>query len=111
MALNPIRWWHWLPRFSWHVAGLVEHADEVPDRLPSKAAVVVGTENYPKWIAFDCPCRSGHRIMIPLDNSHDPHWTLRSKKPLTIYPSVDFRTHQKRCHYFIRGGRVLWAHD
>lgn len=109
MAVNPIRWWHWLPRFRFFVAGQVEHADEVPEHLPAKAAIVVGTPRHPKWLAFDCPCRTGHRILISLDPARSPRWTVTNERPLTVVPSVDYRTAAKRCHYFIRGGWVLWS--
>jgi hypothetical protein len=107
--MNPVRWWHWLPRFRWFIAGTVEQADEVPERLPSKAAILVGSMQQPKWLAFDCPCRTGHRILIPLHRAQNPHWRVLAEKPLTVAPSVDYRTPQKRCHYFIRGGWVLWS--
>ena|ERR1043166_8637274 len=109
MAMNPIRWWHWLPKFSWRVAGTVEHADEVPDHLPSKIAIVVGSTERPKWLAFDCPCRTGHRILIPVDPAQRPSWSLVDTSPLTIAPSVDSHSPGRRCHYFIRSGRVVWA--
>lgn len=107
--MKPIRWWHWFPRFRWFIAGTVEHADEVPDHLPSKAAVLVGSLQEPKWLAFDCPCRSGHRILIPLHRQQTPHWRVLAQKPLTVAPSINFQSAQKRCHYFIRGGKVMWS--
>ena len=107
--MNPIRWWHWLPRFRFFIAGNVEQADEVPEHLPAKAAILVGTMQQPKWLAFDCPCRTGHRILIALDRAHRPHWQVKGLKPLTVVPSIDYLTPQMRCHYFIRDGRVLWS--
>lgn len=107
--MNPIRWWHWFPRFRFFIAGTVEQADEVPERLPAKVAILVGTTQYPKWLAFDCPCRTGHRILIPLERTRVPHWRVLSETPLTVDPSVDYRTPQKRCHYFMRGGKVVWT--
>ncbi|MET4606719.1 hypothetical protein ABIB90_006221 [Bradyrhizobium sp. JR4.1] len=59
-----IRWWqwiwlHWLPRQPLRCLGEVESADEIPEKLPQHAAVVVRTSTRPKWVAFDCPCKSG----------------------------------------------------
>jgi|SRR5581483_10348572 len=107
--MNPIRWWHWLPRLRFFLAGCVEHADEVPQYLPAKAAVLVGTMRQPKWLAFDCPCRTGHRILVPLEHTRIPHWRVLREKPLTVAPSVDFRTAKQRCHYFIQDGWVIWS--
>lgn len=105
-----ISWWHWiLPRGTWRVIATVDAADEIPQRLPRNSAVLVGSFKRPKWLAFDCPCRTGHRIMVTLDPSHVPHWNIAKFKPLTLEPSVDYRNVQRRCHYIIRRGRVVWV--
>lgn len=116
-----IRWWQWvwlnwlpqwLTRQPAHCIGLVESADEVPEKLPRNTAVVVGTAARPKWIAFDCPCRSGHRIMLNLDNARTPFWRLsKVDGPLSLSPSVNYYDRKRRCHYFIRNGKVDWMGD
>jgi hypothetical protein len=104
-----ISWWQWLPFFRWRIVATVESADEIPARLPRTGAVLVGSQLRPKWIAFDCPCRRGHRIMLTTDKAHAPHWTTTVKGRLTISPSIDFNAPTQRCHYFIRNGRVQWT--
>ncbi len=106
-----IPWWQWNPFIAWRIVAFVEAADEVPHRLPAKGAVVVGSIQRPKWLAFDCPCRTGHRIMVSLDPLHSPHWTLLKGKPLSVSPSIDYQTAKKRCHYFIRRGKTIWTDD
>lgn len=106
-----IAWWDWLPFWRWRLVGTVESADEVPDKLPRNSVVLVGTSNSMKWIIFDCPCRTGHRIMLNADIARRPNWAVQNWERLTIFPSVDFRGDHMRCHYFIRGGRILWAKD
>ncbi|MER8746123.1 DUF6527 family protein [Mesorhizobium sp. M1004] len=106
-----ISWWQWLPIWRWRVVGAVESADEVPERLPRNGVALIGDINRMKWIVFDCPCRTGHRIMLNADPSRRPHWTLNQVVRLTISPSVDFKGSQRRCHYFIRNGRIAWAKD
>jgi hypothetical protein len=111
-GLNRIPWWEWwIPFRPWRVAAVFDAADEIPTRLPSRAAVIVGSLDRPKWIAFDCPCGTGHRIMVSLDSAHRPHWRLDSFGKLTLWPSVDYHTGRMRCHYFIRQGRVDWVRD
>jgi hypothetical protein len=107
--MTPIRWWQWLPFFGWRVVGVVESADEIPARLPRNGAVLVGSRIRPKWIAFDCPCRTGHRIMLNTDQSRRPHWSTTVQGRLTISPSVDHKTAAQRCHYFVRNGRIKWV--
>lgn len=108
-SVGKIAWWKWLPIFGWRIVADVEAADEIPERLPRRGAVVVGGRARPKWIAFDCPCGTGHRIMLPTDHAHSPHWKVTPKGKLTIAPSIDYKARDKRCHYFIRDGRVKWT--
>lgn len=106
-----IAWWKWLPFQRWRIVGEAESADEVPDRLPRNGVALVRDTDRVKWIVFDCPCRTGHRIMLNTDAVRKPSWSLNEIKPLTISPSIDFRSANMRCHYFIRNGRIVWAKD
>ncbi|WP_410052902.1 DUF6527 family protein [Bradyrhizobium sp. SZCCHNS1049] len=117
----PPRWqWQrpdWLPQWLIHqpplyCLGRVESADEIPVKLPRSTAVVVGDISRRKWIAFDCPCRSGHRIMLNLDRDRSPFWQLSTVDgPLSLSPSVNYYDGRRRCHYFIRDGKVDWVGD
>ena len=108
-----IPWWEWLPFRRWRIVGAVEAADEIPDMLPKRVVIVVASGGPPKWVSFDCPCGSGHRVLLNLDPSRRPAWTLTHspKGGLSIAPSVDFHDGRRRCHYHLRGGRILWAKD
>lgn len=107
--VTKISWWQWLPIYGWRVVANVDAADEIPDRLPRRGAVVVGLRARPKWIAFDCPCGTGHRIMLPTDQAYSPHWKVSRREKLTIAPSIDSKSNGLRCHYFIQDGRVKWT--
>jgi hypothetical protein len=109
-SVKKLRWWEWIPGQTWRVASIVDAADEVPLTLPTNTAVLVGSLRIPKWLVFDCPCRSGHRVMLNLDPGRYPRWRLRNGKKLTIAPSVDWHGGGRSCHYYIRSGRVLWVH-
>jgi hypothetical protein len=109
--LTKIRFWQWLPIFGWRIVAVVDSADDIPRRLPRNGAALVGPLTRPKWIAFDCPCRSGHRIMLAADQAHTPHWSTTVRGRLSITPSIDYRGSTRRCHYFVRNGRVHWAAD
>lgn len=102
-----IGWWEWWPFSRWRLIGPVEAADEVPDRLPRRGAILVGTRQHPKWIAFDCPCRHRYRILLPLDARRRPHWRLHPGERLTLRPSIDALNESRRCHYFITNGRTV----
>lgn len=105
-----LRWYQWLPWWRWRILGTVDAADEVPDRLPAKGMVMVGTWDMPKWIVFDCPCGAGHRMMLSASKSRKPRWTIDGPKRTTLLPSVDaWHAPGVRCHYFIRRGKVEWV--
>jgi hypothetical protein len=104
--------WSWLvpPAWrKWRIVLTVEEADEIPERLPRAAAVLVGSPSNQKWIAFDCPCRRHHRVMLNLSRNRTPYWSVLTKSPLTLIPSVDDFSGGQRCHYFLRNGKVRWA--
>lgn len=111
--MKPVRWWHWLPWpwRRWRVVGHVDAGDEVPDRMPSKGVILVGPTAQPTWVAFDCPCGTGHRLMVNLDERRRPAWQVTAVRPLTIRPSMDNVSKDRRCHFFIRGGKIVWALD
>lgn len=102
-------WTDWLPWRDWRVVGVVDAADEVPTRLPPKAAILVGSFEYPKWLAFDCPCGQKHRIMVSLDPRNRPFWRLTGSSKLTLSPSIDAFRGKKRCHYVVKDGRIRWV--
>jgi hypothetical protein len=107
-----IPWWQWWPLFrSWRCIGVVASADEVPEHLPRCAAVIVGSLNRIKWLAFDCPCGEGHRVLINCDVHRRPVWSvmLSSRGRLSVMPSVDQAIAGRRCHYFVRNGKIVWA--
>lgn len=104
--------WRRLAFGRWRLIGTVESADEVPEKLPHEGVVLVAEGAKTKWLVFDCPCRTGHRIMLNADRQRRPFWTFhQNESRLTIAPSIDYRTRERRCHYFIRNGRVVWARD
>jgi hypothetical protein len=108
--LNPARWLgRLLPARRWRVVTQVEEADLVPDRLPRRGAALAGPPGAPKWLALDCPCGSGHRLLVNLDTHRRPAWHLVSARPLTVRPSLDVTQAGNRCHFTIISGTVHWA--
>lgn len=101
----------WASRRRWRVTGSYADLDDVPEVLKTREIAIVATPQFVKWIIFECPCRTGHRIMVNADPSRKPAWDLRAKLPATIWPSVDFANHERRCHYSIVNGRTHWAKD
>lgn len=111
-GMSLIRWWRSLPLpwRMWRAVGHVSAGDEVPNRIPRRGVVLVGPQSHPTWAAFDCPCGEGHRLMLNLDSTRWPTWRIESLRPLSIRPSIDNLTADRRCHFIMRKGRITWAH-
>lgn len=108
--LNPAQWLaRLLPARRWRIVRQVDEADLVPQRLPRRGAAVAGPPGEPKWLALDCPCRRGHRLLVNLDMRRKPAWRLLSARPLTVRPSLDVTHAGRRCHFSITNGTVRWA--
>lgn len=82
---------------------------QLPPTLPRRTIAVIDGPHGPKWIIVPCPCGHKHRIELVADPSHHPAWRLtETPDGATISPSVD--VHQpRRCHFWLRHGRVHWA--
>ena len=106
-------WWQSLPLpwRKWRVVGCVDAGDEIPADLPHRGVVLVGTKRRPTWAALDCPCRTGHRLMVNLDSRRPPHWKIAIKPRLSLRPSIDTVMEGRRCHFVLHNGRIRWARD
>jgi hypothetical protein len=108
-----ISWWEWLPFRHWRIVGTVESADEIPERLPKRALVLVKYQSHKKWVGFNCPCGKGHGILLNLDSGREPAWRIERSEVgrITIMPSIDYVDAGRRCHFHLRDNRILWAKD
>ncbi len=84
--------------------------DDLPEVPKAGELAVAGNLERLKWALLDCPCGHGHTILLPLQKTANPHWSLSvddSGRP-TLSPSVD-RVAERRCHFWLRDGRVQWV--
>ena len=97
----------------WRLEATVSDMDDVPPKIGSRRAYLVATARHHKWLVFDCPCGTGHRIVLNLDRARRPVWTVRVSKRgvLTLHPSVDYRDDKLACHYVLLNGRVQWVNQ
>lgn len=115
--LVPMWWTRWRTLFerltfrSWQLEATVSDMDEVPISIRPRRAYLVAAPSHRKWLVFDCACGGGHRILLNLDRSRQPVWTLRlsKTKALTLYPSVNYHDGHRTCHYILSNGRIEWV--
>lgn len=98
------------PRLT-HVTYYRQHS-EVPRDLPRDVVAVTGAPEKPQWAIFECPCGTGHRIMVNLSPTARPQWRLSAGKAgPSLSPSVDFLDAFGRCHFWLRDGVVRFTRD
>ena len=95
----------------WRLEATVSDMDNVPAHIRPHRAYLVATATHRKWLVFDCPCGTGHRIVLNLDRSRRPTWTVRlcKKGAVTLRPSVNYRDDRLACHYVLSNGRIRWV--
>lgn len=83
---------------------------ELPESLPRHQLAIVGVPESPKWLVLECPCGTGHRLSVNLAVSRQPRWrVVEAGLGPNIHPSIDFDGSERRCHFWVRDGRVHWV--
>lgn len=76
---------------------------------PRRGIAVVDGGRGPSWIAFDCPCRRRHRLLISLSEHIRPCWRLTGRRRPSLHPSIDVVEDGVRCHFWLTDGTIKWA--
>lgn len=80
------------------------------DFLANNDFIEVIYKKEPYWAVFKCPCGCSSIISLPLQKSHNPHWSVDSSKTgrPSVYPSV---WQNKGClsHFWIDDGKINWC--
>lgn len=89
-----------------------ERQSEAPISIPRHQLILIGKGEHLKWAMFECPCGTGHKIMINLATSRVPHWrvVLHSGQP-SLLPSINYQDDYGRCHFWLNAGRVEFTSD
>ena len=98
-----------LPWRKWRVIDYVDSGDQIPDKLPYRGVVLVGTPNRPSWAALDCPCNTGHRLLLNLNEHRHPYWIVSSPRRASFWPSIDATVDSRRCHFVLNRGKIRWV--
>lgn len=110
-----VRWWRRCHRRTWgHPLYKPVHVDtveDVPQEPNPRRAYLSGPDGLPKWLTLECPCGTGHTLVLSLQKTHKTHWSAEVLDArLTLRPSVDYRpAEEHRCHFWLRNGRVRWV--
>lgn len=83
-----------------------------PDILKKNIVYVVGEKKNIKWAYLKCPCGCNDTIMLSLDKSNFPSWSVKQDNlgRATISPSIN-KLDGCRSHFLIKKGKLIWADD
>ncbi|PSB49236.1 hypothetical protein C7B80_03310 [Cyanosarcina cf. burmensis CCALA 770] len=83
-----------------------------PEEVKPRQMLIVGEAGERKWVCFRCPGGCGETILLSLNQSRHPCWTISTDwlGRATIYPSIK-QLNDCRCHFWIRQGNVEWCPD
>jgi hypothetical protein len=83
---------------------------DLPTSIPRHELAIVGDPNRPKWLALECPCGEGHRLVINLGSNGAARCRVddRDGGP-DVHPSIDYQGAERRCHFWLSAGRVHWV--
>jgi hypothetical protein len=83
-----------------------------PDNLKNDIIYVVGEKRFVKWAYLKCPCGCNESIMLSLNKTNYPSWSVKQDKlgRATISPSIN-KLDGCKSHFLIKKGKLIWARD
>lgn len=84
---------------------------ELPAQLGRHVVAIAGDP--PTWAVLQCPCGHGHRLTIRIrPHGHATVWRLdQDAAGPSLHPSIDVDAADRRCHFWLRHGRVQWVRE
>lgn len=85
---------------------------DLPEYVTDKTIYIVGEEEHPWLLAFNCPCGCHNVIQLNLLKDAAPCWKYKvtKKKKVNISPSV-WRTTGCKSHFFVHKSKIYWVMD
>ena len=86
--------------------------EDPPDEVEPNAVYLVGAPGNEWCAVLKCPCGCGADIRVSLIATDNPRWTFKATYlgSVTLSPSI-WRNKGCRSHFFLRQGRIVWAHS
>lgn len=83
----------------------------MPEKLDRHVLALAGDPV--AWAVMECPCGSGHRLQVRIQpQGKATVWDMReTDRGPSLYPSVDFDSPDRRCHFWLDQGRIRWVRD
>jgi len=94
-----------------HVIVTEKYNYEIPD---NNTIVLTKKNNTFAWAKFKCPCKCGTNIIISLNSTIKPYWSVkvhndRKRVLITLNPSIHLSGFKCNSHFFIYKNKVYWV--
>lgn len=110
---NLIDWWRRCRRNAARINKIRTYpsAAALPAQLGRHVLAIAGDPA--AWAVKECPCGNGQRLQVRIrPHANAAVWDVREHdRGPSIYPSVDFDSSDRRCHFWLNQGRVRWVRD
>lgn len=95
-------------KFQYKIEIIPDNPD--PAILIKNIVYVVGEKKFVKWAYLKCPCGCNDAIMLSLNRTKSPSWSVKQDKlgRATISPSIN-KLDGCKSHFFIKNGKVIWS--
>lgn len=84
-------------------------AYDLPESIGKRTVFIIGNQENPWLLAFQCPCGCKNIIQLNLLYDVYPNWSYSiNRKKITVRPSI-WRKHGCKSHFFLKNGKILWV--
>ncbi|VAW79036.1 hypothetical protein MNBD_GAMMA12-354 [hydrothermal vent metagenome] len=94
----------------WEKPYSVKYVEDSIDNPKKKTLYVIGALDEPWQAELTCPCGCKDKIVLPLNDSTKPHWSLiiTANNTPSLSPSV-WRSKGCKSHFFLKQGKIDWC--
>jgi hypothetical protein len=88
------------------------HVHDLPEYVDDNTIYIVGEDEHPWLLAFNCPCGCQKVIQLNLLKEVYPCWDFKftKNKKINISPSIR-RTSGCKSHFYVRQNQIDWVRN
>jgi len=94
----------------WNKPYSIQYVEDPVDNPIKRKLYIIGTVDEPWQVELLCPCGCRDKIVLPVNDSTKPRWTLiiTNKTIPSLSPSI-WRSKGCKSHFFLKQGKIKWS--
>jgi len=94
----------------WDKPYSIQLVEDPVDNAKKKTLYIIGSAEEPFQVELLCPCGCKDKIVLPVNYSTKPRWTLSitNRNLPSLSPSV-WRSKGCKSHFFLKQGKIDWC--